>query len=94
MGDIKTINLHFLSLNFCSRKQKYLEKRNIFKFSIYSVILRVFLTNFEIDIIAIYKFLRFFCIENWTKIIKQAFFGRFVMKRLFERLGPKKTRCH
>ena len=41
IGDyIKTINLHFLSLNFCSRKQKYLEKRNIFKFSIYYVILR------------------------------------------------------
>ena len=78
MGNyIKTINLHFLSPNFCSRKQKYLEKRNIFKFSIYSVILRVFLTNFKIDIIAVYKFLKFFCIENWAKILKQAFFGRF-----------------
>ena len=93
MGDyIKTINLHFLSLNFCSRKQKYLEKRNIFKFSIYSVILRVFLTNFKIDIIAVYKFLKFFCIENWAKIIKQAFLAALNMKRLFERLGPKKAR--
>ena len=34
---IKIINLHFLLLNFCSMKQKYLEKRTNFKYSKYSV---------------------------------------------------------
>ena len=38
IGDfIKTINFYFLLLNFCSVKQKYLEKRIFFKYSMYSV---------------------------------------------------------
>ena len=38
MGNLlKLINLHFFSLNFCSRKQKYLEKRVTFKYSMSSV---------------------------------------------------------
>ena len=37
-GDyIKLTNLHLLVLNFCSRKQKYLEKWKTFIFSMYSV---------------------------------------------------------
>ena len=40
-GDyIKIINLHFFLLNFCSKKQKYVEKRTTFKYSMYSVFLR------------------------------------------------------
>ena len=38
-GYVKPVYLHF-SLNFCSRKQNYLEKRITFKYSMYSVILR------------------------------------------------------
>ena len=38
IGDyINTINLHFPSLKFCSIKQKYLEKRIFFKYSMYFV---------------------------------------------------------
>ena len=37
-GDyIKIKNLHFFLLNFCSKKQKYVEKRTTFKYSMCSV---------------------------------------------------------
>ena len=38
-GYVKPIKSHF-SLNFCSRKQKYLLKRYTFRFSAYSVLSR------------------------------------------------------
>ena len=52
-GYRKPINLPFHILKFCCRKQKHLEKRNTLKYSMYSIMLRVFLTTFMKNIIAV-----------------------------------------
>ena len=39
-GFVKPINSHFSFLNFCSRKQKYLQKRVASKYSMYSILLK------------------------------------------------------
>ena len=79
-GDyIKIINLHFFLLNFCSKKQKYVEKRTTLKYSMYSVFLRginrrpmcikiIFLHSLNegdyIKIINLHFFLLNFCSRN------------------------------